>query len=95
MAIALSLRVAGIEFDDDERVEHIESAFPAVSFVRLNGSTIAEPHLECSPEKALHAAVDLMRRLGAYDNLEFVEVVPHLVNTSDIARLTTRLVMDP
>ena len=88
MAIVLGLRVLGIDFNDEERVERIESAFPAVSFVRLNGSTIAELHLECSPEKVFCEAVDLMRQLGAYDNLEFVEVVPHLVNTSDIARLT-------
>lgn len=88
MAIVLGLRVLGIDFDDEERIERIESAFPAVSFVRLNGSTIAELHLECSPEKVFCEAVDLMRLLGAYDNLEFIEVVPHLVNTSDIARLT-------
>lgn len=88
MAIVLSLRVSGIDFDDEERVERVESAFPAVSFVRLNGWTIAELHLECSPEKAFHEATDLMHQLGAYDELEFVEVVPHLENTSDIARLT-------
>lgn len=88
MAVVVSLRVLGIDFNDEERVERIESAFPAVSFVRLSGSTIAELHLECSPEKVFCEAVDLMRLLGAYDNIEFVEVVPHLVNTSDIARLT-------
>ena len=88
MAIVLGLRVLGIDFDDEERIERIERAFPAVSFVRLNGWTIAELHLECSPEKVFCEAVDLMRLLGAYDDLEFIEVVPHLVNTSDIARLT-------
>jgi len=41
MAIVLGLRVLGIDFDDEERIERIESAFPAVSFVRLNGWTIA------------------------------------------------------
>ena len=88
MAIVLSLRVMGIDFDDEERVERIERAFPAVSFVRLNGWTIMEMHLECSSEEALSEAADLIRQLGAYGKLEFVEVVPHLVNTSDIARLT-------
>ncbi|MCG7290067.1 MULTISPECIES: hypothetical protein [Corynebacterium] len=88
MAIVLGLRVLGIDFDDEERIERIESAFPAVSFVRLNGWTIAELHLECSPEKAFYEVADLMRQMGAYDELEFVEVVPHLSNTSDIARLT-------
>ena len=88
MAIVLGLRVRGIDFDDEERIDQIESAFPAVSFVRLNGWTIAELHLECSPEKAFHEATDRMHQLGTYDELEFVEVVPHLVHTSDIARLT-------
>ena len=88
MAIVLGLRVMGIDFDDEERVEGIEANYSAVSFARLNGWTIAELHLDCSPEKAFHEVADLMRQLGVYDNLEFVEVVPHLVNTSDIARLT-------
>lgn len=88
MAIVLSMRVGGIDFHDEDRIEKIESAFPAVSFVRMNGATVARLQLSDAPHKAFDEATDLIHRLRSVDGLDFVEVLPRLVNTSDIARLT-------
>lgn len=88
LAIVVSLRAEGIDFGDEERIDRIEEAFPAASFARLNGSTIVQLHLMSPSQRAFHEATDLMHQLRNQDSLKFVEVVPHLVNTSDIARLT-------
>lgn len=88
MAIVLSMRVGGIDFHDDERIERIEAVFPAVSFVRLNGVTVARLEISGGPHKAFDEATDLIHRLRSFDDMDFVEVLPRLVNASDIARLT-------
>lgn len=88
MAIVVSMRVGGIDFHDEDRIEKIESAFPAVSFARMNGATVARLRLSSAPHKAFDEAIELFHRIRSFENVNFVEVLPRLVNTSDIARFS-------
>lgn len=88
MAIIVSMRVGGIDFHDEDRIERIETALSAVSFVRMNGATVARLRLAGASHRAFDEATELIHQIRSLDDVRFVEVLPRLVNTSDIARLT-------
>lgn len=87
MATIVSLRVGGIDFDDDARLDWIERSFPEVTFSRQNGFTLAEVFVADGTQNAYHAVTDIIHRLKTKGDFVINGVEPLLVNTSDIANL--------
>lgn len=87
MATIVSLRVRGIDFHDDARLDWLEHSIPEVTFSRQNGFTLAEIFVADGSQNAYHAVTDIILRLRSMDAAVIDGVEPLLVNTSDIANL--------
>ena len=87
LASVLRLQVDGIDFDDEELIDAIETRVPEVSFVLSNGVVIAEVVLEAASERQYDQAVGVLRRLKDQGALKIKQIEPLLVDASDIAQL--------
>ena len=86
MATIVSLRVGGIDFDDDARLDWIDHDFPEVTFSRQNGFTLAEVFVADGTQNAYYSVTDIIHRLRSM-GVVVGGVEPLLVNSSDIANL--------
>lgn len=87
MAIIVSLRVSGVDFHDDERLDSIERDLPGVSFSRQNGFTLAEIFAEDAAPDVCLSVTDTICRLKSQHAVEVDEVEPLLVSSTEIAVL--------
>lgn len=87
MAIIVSLRVSGVDFHDDERLDSIERDLPRVSFSRQNGFTLAEILAEDASPDVCRSVTDTICRLKSQHAVEVDGVEPLLVSAAEIAVL--------
>ena len=87
MAIIVSLRVSGVDFHDDERLDSIERDLPRVSFSRQNGFTLAEIFAEDASPDVCRSVTDIICRLRSQHAVEVGGVEPLLVSATEIAVL--------
>lgn len=88
MATVVSLRVSGISFDEEQRIDKIEAQIPSISFIKSNGFTVAEVFIDDNEANLFHSVTDAILRLKSIDaGVKVERVDPAIVHTSDIARL--------
>lgn len=88
MATVVSLRVSGISFDEEQRIDKIEAQIPSISFIKSNGFTVAEVCVDDGTANVFNTVTEVIHLLELIDSgVKVQRVDPALVNTSDIARL--------